>query len=74
MYCSVLFTLLTCVQGNGERYVNLALSQGQTNTLLKAGASLEEVGFTEFKETVMDILGSELQPWYLSYFVRYAVK
>jgi SAM-dependent methyltransferase len=61
-------------QGNAERLVGLALSQGVVMTLLKNGLSENEIGLVAFREVANRTLGEKLRPWYFSYRVRLAVK
>jgi SAM-dependent methyltransferase len=61
-------------QGDAERLVGLALSQGLLATLLKAGASEEEIGITALRDTARRLLGDTAVPWYWSYHVRLGVK
>jgi SAM-dependent methyltransferase len=61
-------------QGSAERLVGLALSQGQLATLLKAGASEQEIGITALRDIAHRLLGDTAVPWYWSYRVRVGVK
>ncbi len=61
-------------QGNAERLIGLALSQGGVMTLLKNGLGEDEIGLTTFREVTNRALGTELRPWYFSYRIRLAVK
>lgn len=60
--------------GNAERLIGLVMSQGGVEGLLKIGRSEDEIGLTEFRKVVTDILGTERRPWYFSYRVRLGVK
>ena len=59
-------------QGSAERLVGLALSQGQVATLLKAGASEEEIGIAALRALASRALGDATVPFYWSYRVRVA--
>jgi len=61
-------------EGNAERLINLALSQGGVSTVLKSGISQEELGIPHLREVAIKVLGNELTPWYWSYKVRVAIK
>jgi ubiquinone/menaquinone biosynthesis C-methylase UbiE len=61
-------------QGNAERLIGLALSQGVVMTLIKNGLGEDEIGLTTFREVTSRALGTELRPWYFSYRIRLAVK
>jgi SAM-dependent methyltransferase len=60
-------------QGGAERLVGLALSQGQLATLLKAGASEDEIGISALRDTAWRLLGDAIVPWYWSYRVRIGI-
>jgi len=61
-------------EGNAERLVGLALSQGSTSTVLKNGIKKEDLGFLEFAKTAEEELGSAPSKFYWSYRIRIAVK
>jgi ubiquinone/menaquinone biosynthesis C-methylase UbiE len=61
-------------QGNAERLIGLAFSQGGVMTLLKNGLGEDEIGLTAFREVANRALGDEQRPWYFSYRIRLAVK
>jgi len=61
-------------QGSAERLVGLALSQGQLATLLKAGASEQEIGITALRDIAHHLLGDTAVQWYWSYRMRVGVK
>jgi SAM-dependent methyltransferase len=67
-------TLHHIEQGNAERLVGLALSQGGIAALLKAGISEDEIGITALREAAKRTLGDTPAPWYWSYRVRIGVK
>jgi len=60
-------------QGDAGRLVGVALSQGQLATLLKAGASEEEIGITALRDIAHRLLGDTTVPWYWSYRVRIGI-
>jgi ubiquinone/menaquinone biosynthesis C-methylase UbiE len=60
--------------GDAERLVGMALSLGAVQTLLKAGATEEEIGLHRLRADVQRLLGDDPQPWYWSVRVRAAVK
>jgi ubiquinone/menaquinone biosynthesis C-methylase UbiE len=61
-------------QGNADRLVGLALSQGSTAALLKHGFTEAEIGIASLREKAQRLIGSELRPWYFCYRVRVAIK
>ncbi len=61
-------------QGNAERIVGVALSQGQIAGLRKHGLSEDEIGITALREAARQALGDKTVPWYWSYKVRLAIK
>lgn len=67
-------TLHSVEQGNAERLVGLALSQGALMTALKNGASEDDTGLTELRAAAQRLLGDERRPWYFSYRVRLGIK
>jgi len=64
-------TLHSIEKCDAERYINLALSQGNINTLLKNGV---DFGFDKYKETLKNLMDQQSYPMYLSYRVRLAIK
>jgi hypothetical protein len=60
-------------QGNAERLVGLALSQGGIAGLLQRGVSEEEIGLDVLRAEAERVLGSEPRPWFWSYRVRIGV-
>jgi ubiquinone/menaquinone biosynthesis C-methylase UbiE len=60
-------------QGNAERLVGLALSQGGTRALLKHGVSEDEIGIPRLREICERTLGAEMKPWYWSYRARVGI-
>lgn len=60
-------------QGNAERLVGLAQSQGNVIPLLKQGLSEEEIGLSEIGRVAAETLGESLAPWYFSYRVRLGI-
>lgn len=61
-------------KGNAERFIQLAMSQGQVQTILKMGCSEEEAGINLFKKQVKKKLGDTMTPWWFSYKVITALK
>ncbi len=61
-------------EGDAERLVGIALSQGGIETLLKHGLSEDEIGITELRSTLRRVLGTRAVPWFWSYRVRFGVK
>jgi ubiquinone/menaquinone biosynthesis C-methylase UbiE len=59
--------------GNAERFINLALSQGQVQTLLKIELSEEEVGLNKFRSNIKNILGDSIYKWLFSYRIRLGI-
>ena len=60
--------------GNYERFINLALSQGQVQTLLKIKLSEEEIGLKKFRSNIKSILGERNYNWLFSYRIRLGIK
>jgi ubiquinone/menaquinone biosynthesis C-methylase UbiE len=60
--------------GNADRLIGLALSQGGVEGLLKIGLSENDIGLTEFRAIVTDLLGDTPRLWYFSYRMRIGVK
>jgi len=60
--------------GNADRLIGLVLSQGGVEGLLKLGLSEDEIGLTEFRAVITNLLCTELRPWYFCYRVRLGVK
>jgi ubiquinone/menaquinone biosynthesis C-methylase UbiE len=61
-------------QGHAARFIDLALSQGSIQTLLKNGTSPKKMGLTDFISTVNKSLGRKKLPMYFSYRIRIGVK
>jgi ubiquinone/menaquinone biosynthesis C-methylase UbiE len=61
-------------QGDAERIVGIALSQGGLAGLLKRGMSEETIGVTELRTVARRTLGDRTVPWYWSYRVRLGMK
>lgn len=61
-------------QGNAERIVGVALSQGQIAGLRRHGLSEDEIGITALREAARAALGDRSVPWFWSYKVRLGVK
>jgi len=60
-------------QGDDRRLIDLALSQGGTEAVLRSGASEEEIGLTALREVAARRL-AQPRPWWWTYRVRLAVK
>jgi SAM-dependent methyltransferase len=60
--------------GNAKRLVELALSLGAVETLLKAGAVEEEIGLEALRAASQRLLGDDPQPWRWSVRIRAGVK
>jgi SAM-dependent methyltransferase len=56
-------------EGDAERLVGFALSEGSLATLLAAGATEEEVGLDRLREAAARCIGDEPCPWLLGYCV-----
>jgi len=61
-------------EGNAERLINLALSQGHLNTVLRSGVTKEEIRFDHYKNIIEESLGHEMSSWLWSYRIRFAIK
>lgn len=61
-------------QGNADRLVGLAFSQGGLQSLLKAGLSEDEAGLSSLRKVAHRAIGDAPIPWYFSYRVRIGVK
>jgi hypothetical protein len=61
-------------EGNAQRLVGIALSQGGLAALLKAGISETEIGLDEFRAAAQRFLGDEPGPWWFSYRVRIGIR
>jgi ubiquinone/menaquinone biosynthesis C-methylase UbiE len=61
-------------QGNAERLVGLAMSQGSVQTLLKSGVTEDELGLEGLRQVGASCLGDDMRPWYFSYRMRMGVK
>jgi hypothetical protein len=59
--------------GNAQRLVGLARSQGNVQTLLKAGLAESEFGLDRLRTTAWDALGETTQPWVWSYRMRIGI-
>ena len=60
-------------EGNADRLVGLALSQGLIATLLKNGLSRAEIGIETLQEVADRTIGNEPMTWYWSYRMRLGV-
>ncbi|MBI5650404.1 MAG: class I SAM-dependent methyltransferase [Chloroflexi bacterium] len=61
-------------QGDAERLVQLALSQGGVATLFKRGMSEADAGVPEFRDAVRRAFGDRATNFYFSYRVRIGIK
>lgn len=61
-------------QGDAERLVSLACSQGQISGLLKRGVEEHAFGLDDLREVAARVLGDTPQPWFFCYRVRVGVK
>ncbi|HEX3049563.1 MAG TPA: class I SAM-dependent methyltransferase [Aggregatilineaceae bacterium] len=61
-------------QGNAERLVGVALSQGRVAIALRNGINEDEAGVTALRDVAERTLGNELKPWYFGYRVRLGIK
>jgi SAM-dependent methyltransferase len=59
------FALHSVEEGDGDRLLGLALSEGSLRTLLEAGATDEEVGLDRLREVAATV--REPVPWWLGY-------
>ena len=60
-------------EGNAERLIGLAQSQGSMMMLLKKGLSESDLGLDKLKEIAKQTLGDRSAPWYFSYRVRLGI-
>jgi SAM-dependent methyltransferase len=60
--------------GDADRYVGLALSQGNVESVLKSGISEEAIGVKALRDSVRKSIGDGTVPFWFSYRVRVAVK
>lgn len=61
-------------RGNAERMIGLALTGGGMRQMRQLGISEAETVMGDYRREVMQLLGSELRPWYWFYRVRIGVK
>jgi ubiquinone/menaquinone biosynthesis C-methylase UbiE len=63
------------VQGNAERLIGIAMSQGLVVSLLKHGLTETEIGLDKFREEVHEYLylGDDLRPWLFCYRMRVGI-
>ena len=57
-----------------ERFVAIAVSQGQIQSLIKTGVTEAELALRAFREEVRRCLGDTPRPPYVSYRMQLAVK
>ncbi len=67
-------TLHNTEAGNADRLIGMMYSQGGVESLMKLGVKQLDDAIEPFKEAIHQILGENLQPWYVSYRVRLGVK
>jgi hypothetical protein len=60
--------------GGADRLVAIALSQGNVQTLLKAGLGEEDIGIAELRTKARAALGDAVVPWYWSYRMRFGIR
>jgi ubiquinone/menaquinone biosynthesis C-methylase UbiE len=60
--------------GGADRLVAIALSQGNVQTLLKAGLGEEDIGIAELRTKARAALGDAIVPWYWSYRMRLGIR
>lgn len=72
-YCREI-VLHQCEQGNAKRLVDLAMSFGKIQSLLKLGLSEREIGLDKFRRAARQTLGNRRRPWYFCYRMRIGVK
>src|SRR5262249_29150359 len=60
-------------EGNAERLVGLAQSQGNVIPLLKKGLSESDIGLDKLREEARETVGGRNRPWYFSYRVRLGI-
>lgn len=60
--------------GDAERLVGLAVSQGSVTALLRMGYAEEALGLTALQETAGRAFEGRAVPWYLTYRVRYGIR
>lgn len=51
-------------EGNAERLIGLAMSDGFVRGLMKAGVGEDELGLSRFRSEASGILGEKPQPWF----------
>jgi hypothetical protein len=61
-------------RGNADRIVGMALSLGTLSVALKRGASEEELGLAQLRETARRVLGDREVSWFMCYRVRLGIK
>ncbi|MCC6575399.1 MAG: class I SAM-dependent methyltransferase [Planctomycetes bacterium] len=68
------FALHSVEEGNAERLIGIALSQGGVQTVLKSGFSESDIGVPALRAIAKRILGDTPSTWYLTYRVRLGIK
>lgn len=68
------FSLHNVEMGNAERLIGLVESLGTLQTLISHDHDESELGLDEFRRQAQELLGEEMQPWYVTYQVVVALK
>jgi len=61
-------------QCDAERFIAIAVSQGQVQSMLRAGSTEDELALPAFRDGVRSGLGTTSRPLYVSYRMQLAVK
>lgn len=61
-------------EGDAERLMGIALSQGGVQSLLKRGLTEEEIGLTNLRMAAERVMKGRALPWYWGYRLRIGVK
>lgn len=61
-------------QGNVDRLVGLAVSQGTVTALLRLGYSEEALGLTALRDIADQVFGGGELPWHFTYRLRYGIR
>ena len=67
------FAVHSSEMGDATRMINLILSLGLIETLLKRRCTEDELGLTAFRRTVVEVMGTEPCPWLFTYRVRLGI-
>lgn len=68
------FSLHNVEMGNAQRLVGLVESLGTLQTLVNHDHDEADLGLDEFRRQAQELLGEEMQPWYVTYQVVVALK